>query len=94
MTKQMATEFTFMPMVPDMKENGLMTNSMDVEKKHGKMEVNITDTIFNQRKMEKACINGSMAILILVIGKTTKSTDMVFTFGLMEEVTAANGQTI
>lgn len=79
---------------PDMKVTGKMISNMEKVKKHGKMEVNTTDTMLTQRKKAWECTNGLMAINILENGKIMPFMDKVSTSGMMAEYIVETGKTI
>ena len=74
-----------------MKENGWMTTSMDKECKVGWMAVNTKDSISKARRTVRGNTLGKMVAIMWEPGKTTKSTDMVPTYGQMADSIRDNG---
>jgi hypothetical protein len=85
MIKPMDKDFITILMEPDMKENGLKINNMDMELKLGLMVLNISEIIIWVENMEKENFYGLMEALMRESFRITIFMEMVLTAGLMVE---------
>jgi hypothetical protein len=83
--------FTFTIMEQNTKVIGSTIISTALEYKIGLMEVDMKDLISRAKKVVKASTYGKMVAIITETGKITKSQDMGFIFGRMEENIKVNG---
>ena len=91
MTRLRVKVFIVIIMEQNMKVSGLMITSTGSELKRGLTVVNMKAVTFRGRRMARVNILGKMAVFIREIGKTTKSMDLAFTFGLMAGNMKENG---
>lgn len=83
--------YTGITMERSTKENGLMITNMAREWKLGSMAANTMAIIMRGRKMEKGSIHGKTIATTPARGRTTRSTDLVLMFGVMEGSTKESG---
>lgn len=91
MTRLRVKVYIVIIMEQNMKVSGLMITSTGSELKRGLTVVNMKAVTFRGRRMARVNILGKMAVFIREIGKTTKSMDLAFTFGLMAGNMKENG---
>ena len=81
MTKLMATEFTLMSTVQNMRVIGKMICNTDMVLRHGQTARSTRVTTKMERSMAREPMSGAMDHATLETGSITKSTDKVFTHG-------------